>query len=309
MAYFGYRKVKPVLGADRDYSACTITNSNGSGNPQCGGSATAFPGNIFLFTTLDATTSTTAALGPGTLTLGAGPNIFNYGPLNHFQRPDERYVAGAFADYEISPAIQPYLEFMFMDDRTLAQIAPSGDFFNTTSFNCDNPLMSDEQRAIICADPNQVVGFVGNFPVAAGAPYNDLGVGGVPLLTPIDFIAPEGPTGATFRRGFGFLARRNVEGGNRIADLKHTTYRGVVGTRGDISNVWSYDASGGWVLPGLGGLRRDSDPDRATLVHRRIHDRRRLPQVMVHDSRQADGLRSEVRHRHIQDLGRARANS
>jgi hypothetical protein len=31
------------------------------------------------------------------------------------------------------------MEFMFMDDRTLAQIAPPGDFFNTTSFNCDNP--------------------------------------------------------------------------------------------------------------------------------------------------------------------------
>ena len=28
-----------------------------------------------------------------------------------------------------------------MDDRTLAQIAPSGDFGNTLTINCDNPLM------------------------------------------------------------------------------------------------------------------------------------------------------------------------
>ena len=27
-----------------------------------------------------------------------------------------------------------------MDDHTLAQIAPSGDFGNTTQINCDNPL-------------------------------------------------------------------------------------------------------------------------------------------------------------------------
>ena len=168
-----------MLQANRDYSACVLQNS-GTGVPRCGGSATANPGNIFLFTHLNSTTSTTAALGPGTITLGAGPNIYNFGPLNYFQRPDERYTAGAFADYEITPAIKPYLEFMFMDDHTLAQIAPSGDFFNTTSFNCDNnPLMSAAQEAVICAPANLVVGFLGSFPVAAGAPYNtvDNGLG------------------------------------------------------------------------------------------------------------------------------------
>ena len=240
VAYFGYRKVKPVLQGDRDYSACVIQNTGG-GVPRCGGSATANPGNLFLFTTFDATTSTVAGLGPGTIEVGL-QNIYNFGPLNYYQRPDERYVAGAFANYEITPAIKPYLEFMLMDDRTLAQIAPSGNFFNTTSYNCDNPLMSAEQLAVICAPPNLVVGFIpgGTFPVAAGAPYNDLGPGGTPLLTPFNFIDPF--TGGTYQRGYGFMARRNTEGGPRIADLKHTSYRGVLGTRGDLSNAWSYDA-------------------------------------------------------------------
>ena len=72
------------------------------------------------------------ASGPGTLTQGAAhEHIYNFAPLNYFQRPDERYIGGAFADYEVSPAIKPYLEFMFMDDHTVAQIAPSGDFGNT----------------------------------------------------------------------------------------------------------------------------------------------------------------------------------
>ena len=40
------------------------------------------------------------------------------------------------------PAIKPYMEFMFMDDKTQAQIAPSGNFGNTLSINCDNPFMT-----------------------------------------------------------------------------------------------------------------------------------------------------------------------
>src|SRR5262249_53347038 len=134
-----------------------------------------------------------------------------------------------------------YLEFMFMDDHTLAQIAPSGDFFNTNSINCDNPLMSAQQLATICNPANLVVGFIGSFPVAAGAPYNtpDNGpnLGGT---TPFDFIDPA--TGGTYNRALFQLGRRNTEGGPRIADFKHISYRGVIGTKGDLSKVFSYDA-------------------------------------------------------------------
>jgi iron complex outermembrane recepter protein len=263
VAYFGYRNVKPVLQSDRDFSACTIQESvfgpfpeGPTGpkftprNPRCGGSANAAPGNIFAFPFPNLTTSTTIALAPGTA--ATGQNLFNFAPYNYFQRPDERYIAGAFADYEISPAIKPYLEFMFMDDRTLAQIAPGGTFFTTTSLNCDNPLLNSDAADLLCADadqngipddlsyPNLVGGFIGTFPVAIGAPYNTVenGVGGT---TALPFIDPV--TGGTYYRAFGLLGRRNVEGGPRIADLKHQNYRGVLGSRGDLSNVWSYDAS------------------------------------------------------------------
>ena len=79
-------------------------------NPRCGGSATAAPGNILGFPSFGLTTSTTIALGPGTAELGQ--NLFNFAPYNYFQRPDERYIAGAFADYGINDQIKPYLEFM-----------------------------------------------------------------------------------------------------------------------------------------------------------------------------------------------------
>ena len=250
MAYFGYRKVKPVLGAARDYSACTITNSNSSGNPQCGGSATAFPGNIFFFPRANMTTSTTGALGPDRSPSAAPSTSSTTDRSTTSSALTNATPRALFANYEINDAIKPYLEFMFMDDRTLAQIAPSGDFFNTTSFNCNNPLIPTTAGSatggpagasvhdVLCAPSNLVSGFIGNFPVAVGAPYNTV-ANGVGSTTPINFIDPI--TGQPYNRAFGFLARRNVEGGPRVADLKHTTFRGVLGAKGDLSNVWSYD--------------------------------------------------------------------
>ena len=39
------------------------------------------------------------------------------------------------------------------------------------------------------------------------------------------------------------LGRRNVEGGPRFGVLRHTTYRGVFGLRGDLNDTWRYEAS------------------------------------------------------------------
>ncbi|MGM9491295.1 TonB-dependent receptor domain-containing protein [Ideonella sp. YS5] len=40
-----------------------------------------------------------------------------------------------------------------------------------------------------------------------------------------------------------FIGRRNVEGGGRQDDIRHSSYRGVIGVKGDISDAWSYDVS------------------------------------------------------------------
>src|SRR5690606_10981964 len=151
---------------------------------------------------------------------------YNFGPLNYYQRPDERYTAGLFADYEVTEGIRPYLEFMFMDDRTVAQIAGSGNFGNTFSINCDSPLLSAQQLAIVCAPDNLLSD-------ASGA---TVGGTGDPALTFTDPL-----TGATYQRGFLQILRRNVEGGGRRDDLQHVEYRVVAGVRGDIDPTWSYD--------------------------------------------------------------------
>jgi len=253
-AYAGYRKIDPVLQARRDYSACSLSANTAAATTtlgrqyNCGGSATSATGTVFFNSGTGADfTSSTAQFGPNR-TLLPGFTPYNFGPLNYFQRPDERYTAGVFADYEISSAIKPYMEFMFMDDRTVAQIAPSGNFGNTLSINCDNPLLSAGQRASFCNAGNLLVSpLPGDAFIVTGnvADENDARRArniGEPILpeTPFGFIDPL--TGTTYNRAFAQILRRNVEGGGRQDDLQHVSYRAVIGVKGDLSPAWSYDA-------------------------------------------------------------------
>lgn len=233
MVYGGYRKIEAVNQAERDYSACVLQNVAGGAN-RCGGSATTPNGNILVFDTAVTTgTSTFYTFAPNRgLVPGAG--VFNFAPFNNFQRPDERFTAGAFVKYEVSDSFRPYMEFQFMDNQTVAQIAPSGNFGNTLTLNCDNPLMSAEQFAVICDADNLISGFVGTFPAATTAPFNP-----DPTAAPIDF---QDGQGGTYNQGYALTLRRNTEGGPRRSNLGHTTFRGVIGANGDISDVWSYDA-------------------------------------------------------------------
>lgn len=233
VAYFGYRKSDPVLQGNRDYSACSIQNASAS-TLQCGGSSYSSPANVVV--NVPTTTKNGAIAYTSTFykvsgaTLKPGRNRYNFAPLNYYQRPDERYTAGVFANYEVSPAFKPYLEFMFMDDRTLAQIAPSGDFANTNTLNCDNPLLSAQQKGIVCAPYNLVSGFNGTTPLITGNT-------GQPALNFFDPV-----TGSSYNKAYFQIFQRNVEGGPRIDDRQHTSFRGVLGSRGELNKAFSYDA-------------------------------------------------------------------
>ena len=228
VGYFGYRKVNAVTQDNRDYSACTIQNASAS-KLQCGGSATSAPGNAIIY---NGGTSTFFQVGPNR-TLIPGLSRYNFAPTNYFQRPDERYTGGFFAHYDVSDAIKPYMEFNFMDDRTKAQIAPSGDFGNTLTIDCGpNPLLPTNAATTVCANENLINGFLGNYPLTA---VSNPGGG-----APTQFIDPT--TGQPYTKGFFQLLRRNIEGGPRIADLEHTEFRGVIGVKGDLGTAWNYDA-------------------------------------------------------------------
>jgi outer membrane receptor protein involved in Fe transport len=128
--YATWRENEELLQGARDYSSCALANNSGS----CGGSATAIVPNFFIAPSVngvsDYSVSEFLSLQPdGSLTPYDGSNVYNYGPINHFMRPDTRWSLGAFVDYEINEHAIAYLETNFANDRTYGQIAESGTFF------------------------------------------------------------------------------------------------------------------------------------------------------------------------------------
>ena len=210
--YVSYRNNDDVLQAFYDYSACSIGGATATGFT-CGGSGTASPAR---FTDFGLNTALANGLPSFNFTIDRvtgqlrnfsnATDQYNFGPLNYYQRPDERYSAGFFADYEINPNVNAYANFMFMDYSSVAQIAPSGNFFSTATINCDNPLL----------------------PAALSS-----GIG----CTPADIAA-----GTTVNM---YIGRRNTEGGGRQDNLGYQTYRGVIGLTGPLFNApaFEYDIS------------------------------------------------------------------
>lgn len=168
--YIGYRDIEAIRHSERDYSACALGGDGGTVG-DCRGSSTTPAGSFRNFDDIDLRLD----LNTGDFVPRAG-ETYNYGPLNYFQRPDERWTAGLFGHYEVSEGLEAYTEFSFMDDRSLAQIAPSGTFFNNNTLNCDNPLMSAQQlTAIGCTDPSDDVAiYVGRRNVEGGPRFDDL---------------------------------------------------------------------------------------------------------------------------------------
>jgi len=197
--YLGYRSINAITQSQRDFSACALSSRRGTG---CQGSATRPEGT---FTPFDGTYYYSVA---GDQFVPWDYTYYNYGPLNFFQRPDERYTAGMFGHYEINEHLEGYTEFQFMDDRTNAQIAPSGDFF-TAPIPLDPlqpPMLNCDTAALLSAQEYAAIG-----------------------------CAPG--TGVPF-----YIGRRSVEGGPRNDDLRHTSYRILIGAKGEINDAWSYDA-------------------------------------------------------------------
>ncbi len=202
MAYAGYRNNNPILQGDRDYSSCSIGAPAGA-TPStftCGGSGTSFPGRFTDFGTFNSTLGTGRTFVP----FDSNTGNYNFGPLNYYQRPDERYTMGAFGRYEVSDKAEVFAQLMFSDYKSVAQIAPSGNFFSTPDINCDNPLLGAQQRTTI------------------GCTAADVTAGNRRTL---------------------YIGRRNVEGGGRQDTLGYESYRGVVGIRGELTEGWNYDVA------------------------------------------------------------------
>lgn len=197
VVYFGYKKEDPILQSARDFTACSLGGFTTGAKFNCGGSGTSYPGRFFT----DAGQLTVADAAGNTRPYVAATDQYNFGPLNYFQRPSERYHFSSFAHYDISEKARVYAEASFHDDHTVAQIAPSGlfgyDASGSNAIHYENPFLSSAWRTAL----------------GLGAP---------------------GDTADAI------IFRRNVEGGGRQDDIRNTSYRGVLGVKGTVGK-WDYD--------------------------------------------------------------------
>jgi len=237
VAYVGYRKNAAVTEATRDFSLCTLASQKdnsvpGLGPISCAGSSTSATGRFFNagFQSTDPTNPASSApaffspsltVDPTTgrfVPYSSAKNAYNFGALNYYMRPDQRWNAGAFAHYNIDDNHQVYGQIMFMDDQSVAQIAPSGAFIGTgagtdpytgqrdgeNTINCNNPLLSDQEAATL------------------GCASHSLALSNTQTVEVL-------------------LGRRNVEGGTRQQETRHTSFRFVLGSKGQLSENMSYD--------------------------------------------------------------------
>lgn len=197
-AYAGWMENDEILQRDRDFSACSL-NAGPTVSFSCGGSGTASPARLTNFATYDF-----VADGANWRNWSSATDQYNFGPTNHYLRPAQRYNVGASGHYEINDRVDVYTQLMFTDYRSIAQIAPGGIFFDSSSINCDNPFLPAGRLAAIGCTPALV---------ASG--------------------------GSTTM----YIGRRNTEGGGRQQSFSNTSFRAIVGARGAISENWDYDVS------------------------------------------------------------------
>ncbi|MGI9249585.1 MAG: TonB-dependent receptor domain-containing protein [Pseudohongiellaceae bacterium] len=179
----------------------------------------------------------------GTFQRRPGTLLYNYNPTNFYQRPDEQHSAGFFAHYEVADGHEVYGEFNYNDNHTAAQIAFSGNFFVTTDLSCGNPLMSDAQFETMC----------GQLGLTRMQNISDLDLYSPNIITDDNGTPDDATDDTTYIEGVTagsladpgnpllFTGKRNVEGGPRSDDLRHTSLRTVFGARGELPNTWNYD--------------------------------------------------------------------
>ena len=211
--YAGYQKMEAVNEGQRGWSTCSLSTGPYAAPIRtyhyCGGSGT-IPDN--KITSVDRKNAGLPAKyinnpngQPGLIPFGTPgtPTSFNFAPYNYLQRPDKRWRFGGFAHDQLNKHLDIYGSAMFMDDHTIAAVAPTGLFGSTVKVPCNSSFLSAADQKLLCTD--------------------------VGLAATDD---------ATLT-----MSKRLVELGPRISDIRHDQYRAQVGARGDIVDGVSYDVS------------------------------------------------------------------
>jgi iron complex outermembrane receptor protein len=203
--YAGYTGDNALTQDKRKFSSCSITTPNSGKTHKCAGSRTIAEGLFYSYDRAAAGLPYYAIVNPDKTRsfIADDGRTFNFAPYNYFQRPTTRYNFGGFAHNEINEHVDVYGSAMFMQNRSISQVAPSGLFFVNAAIPCNSPFLSADQKQFLCTD----VGLADN-----------------------QFANTQ-------------VAKRATEVGPRQDDLRHTDYRVNLGVKGDIIKGVDYDVS------------------------------------------------------------------
>ncbi|MEJ6595280.1 TonB-dependent receptor [Parasphingorhabdus sp.] len=209
--YAEYYNRSEIYQGARSYTN-SVLGDDGSGGFVPGGSSTLPSGVIRYFGDGDTTGTDFDENGavvfdePGNFRARNG-DLYNYGPANYLQVPQERYLMGGFADYEFSEGHTVYAEVSFVNNRVPNELAATP---VTGSFAVNLPSI---QSFLTPADYAQLVQLEATETTDAGDDNIEL-----------------------------FLQRRVVETGGRNTLDERSAFRTLLGFRGDITDNLSYDA-------------------------------------------------------------------
>ncbi|MBH5322386.1 TonB-dependent receptor domain-containing protein [Aurantiacibacter sediminis] len=163
-------------------------------------------------TSFDGPNSGLAIFGsPGSLREYQTPgDFYNYAPVNYLQLPQERYLLGGYASYEVAPALELYTEVTYVNNRVDSELAPTPILVNT-SLDIDSLVAN---------------GFID---AATEAEFRSLDA------TETGTDQNDGLIDVQVRR------RLEEAGGRRNLDERNS-FRVLAGARGDITDFLSYDA-------------------------------------------------------------------
>lgn len=182
-------------------------------------------------------------------------DLYNYAPANYLMVPQERFLAGAYGNYEINDNITAFMEVTFVNNRVANELAPTpvtGTFDMNIAANAGY-LSAADLAAIQATDANETaINAALNArcaaAVAAGltpagtvkaAGCATTGTGATATYTGSALASALLPGAGTVRMG---INRRIVETGSRNSLDERNAFRILAGLKGEAFAGWNYEA-------------------------------------------------------------------
>ncbi len=146
---------------------------------------------------------------PGSARPRTGADLYNFAPANYLMVPQERYLLGGYADYQVADNVTAYTEVTFVNNRVANELAPTP---VTGTFQVNIDSVSSFISAADQAALRQLDSLAGNGNTVVGD-------GIVPLS----------------------VQRRVTETGSRNSLDERNAFRFLFGLRGDVTEGFNYD--------------------------------------------------------------------